>query len=83
MDDAYDLYSVPVRAGSPTKLSQDEPFAGRELQFSMTTPDSSRVIFISDAINDNKFELFSVPITGGTITRLNANLGTDRDVVNL
>ncbi len=82
MDDAYDLYSVPVHGGIPTRLSQDEPFAGRELLSFVITPDSSRVIFLSDAIDDNKYELFSVSVTGGTITRLNANLGNDRDVLN-
>ena len=38
------------------------------------TPDSSRVVYRSDQDIDNVFELYSVPVQGGTVTKLNPPL---------
>ena len=39
------------------------------------SPDSSRVVFRADAVLDNVFELFSVPLAGGVASvRLNNQL---------
>ena len=62
------LYSVPIAGGTAVQLDtsslMDGPLHGtREFQI---TPNSSRVVFISDLIARGSTELFAVPIEGGT-----------------
>ncbi len=42
---------------------------------------STHFIFVADKLVDEKFELFSVPLAGGAIQKLNATLPADGDVV--
>ena len=76
-----ELYSVPITGGTPTKLN-GPMVAGGDLgdaaaflssSFSIS-PDSSRVVYVADQDTDNILELYSVPITGGTPTKLNGPL---------
>ena len=54
------LYSVPLDASSPpVSLGGPRPFGTR-----ITTPDGSRVLFLSEVTGDSGAELFSVPIDG-------------------
>ena len=46
------------------------------------TPDSQRVIFIADREIDEVLELYSVPIAGGPVTKLNAPLDPGDDVLS-
>lgn len=70
-DNTLELYSVPIGGGTVTKLNTPL-VAGRDVsQFDiMISPDSSYVVYRSDAVTDQIFEIFSVPITGGTSTNL-------------
>ena len=81
-DGAFDLWSVRVDGSSaPVRLS--DPLLSTQGQF-MTfaiSPDSSRVVYAVDQDTTSKTELFSVPIDGGVVTKLNLNLASDRDVI--
>ena len=72
-----ELYSVPATGGEPIKLNAKLPVDGdgdvswRGLQFS---PDGSRVLYTADQETDEIFEIYSVPATGGTPVKLNAEL---------
>ena len=56
-------------------------FAGRVLS-SLQAPDGSRLVYLADAEQDEVYELFSVPIGGGTATKLNGPLVAGGDVSN-
>jgi hypothetical protein len=43
-------------------------------------PSSARVVYLADQETDELFELFSVPITGGTATKLSGTLVSEGDV---
>jgi Tol biopolymer transport system component len=50
------------------------------VSFFAISPDSSRVVYIADQDTDEVFELYSVPLGGGTVTKLNAPFTTDGEV---
>ena len=84
-----ELYSVPIDGGTPTRLSADLTFPRSVEVFSQVSrsvspfqisPDSERVVYVSDQNTDGVYELFSVPIGGGSIVRLNADLPLGGDV---
>ena len=45
------------------------------------SPDSTRVFYIADQNVDEQYELFSVPLTGGTAVKLNGALVAGGDVI--
>ena len=74
-DDITELYSVPVGGGTVTKLSPNTLTTTREVLFTrMISADSSTVVYLGDQNTNGVNELFSVPIGGGTVTRLNKPL---------
>ncbi len=89
-DTVNELYSVPVQGGSVTKLNPPLVANGDVLGDSTSTallqegpqvtPDSSRVVYRADQVTDTVNELFSVPVGGGAVTRLNPPLLSGRDV---
>ena len=40
----------------------------------LISPDSSRVVYRADQQTNEVFELYSVPLDGGSVTRLNGSL---------
>ena len=48
----------------------------------LISPDSSRVIYRADQQTDDVFELYSVPLGGGTVTKLNDPLVAGGDVMS-
>ena len=73
-NDVNELYVVPLDgSGPPVKLNSplvpggNVAFAGNFF----ISPDSLRVIYIADQDTNDVDELYSVPITGGTVTKLN------------
>jgi Tol biopolymer transport system component len=80
--DVFELYSVPIAGGSVTNLSGSLVPGGnvgevkRSFQISA---DSSRVVFRADKIQDNVFELWSVPVSGGGATKLSGPMVVDGD----
>ncbi|MEM6455285.1 MAG: hypothetical protein AAF772_09355 [Acidobacteriota bacterium] len=78
-----ELYAAPLAGGPSVKLNDPLPSGGRLRTGSdeyQITPDSTRVVYLGEQITDNVIELFSVPITGGVATRLNADLPGNADV---
>jgi Tol biopolymer transport system component len=76
-----ELFSVPTEEGPIQKLNDELVFNGNVtaegLQFS---PDSSRVLYLADQRIDGVAELFSVPATGGEVTKLNPDPVSEGDV---
>jgi len=76
------LFSTPTTGGTPTEIpltpSTQVGFSiARQVEL---TPDGSQILFIGDYLTGGRQELFSVPITGGTPTRINDNLAFAGDV---
>lgn len=84
VDEVPELYSVPLAGGAQVKLSGLMPAGGSVSRNGWRLPaisaDSSRVIYAADQAVDEQVELWSVAITGGPATRLNAPLAVGGDV---
>ncbi|MCB8943370.1 MAG: hypothetical protein H6658_06420 [Ardenticatenaceae bacterium] len=82
--DVLELYSVPMGGGTSVKLNPTiTAVNGGVLSCCFKiSQDSSRVIFLTDWEFENDFELFSVPIDGGTPVRLNSDLPPNGAVVD-
>ena len=76
-DNVNELYAVPLD-GSLAPVKLNGPLAtGGNVAFAgnfFISPDSTRVIYIADQDTYNVDELYSVPIAGGTVTKLNPPL---------
>ena len=80
-DEVFELYSAPTDgAAPPTKLSA--PFvAGGSIYFiNDVSLDASIVTYIADQDTDDVLELYSVPMAGGQVTKLNAPLPVGGEV---
>jgi Tol biopolymer transport system component len=75
-NDEFELFSVPSVGGFPPIKLNTTPVPGGDVDFDdpQISPDGSRVIYRGDVLNDEVFELFSVPIGGGPSVRLNGTL---------
>lgn len=81
VDDDTELYSVPIAGGLATRLNDTlttDGSRGDVGQFSISE-DSSRVVYLADQDSDEVFEVYSVPLTGGSVSKLNAPLVADGD----
>jgi Tol biopolymer transport system component len=78
-----ELYSVPIVGGSSTKLNGSLVSGGNVSPgATRISPDGTRVVYIADQGADEVFELYSVPIAGGTATKLNGPLVPGGDVAS-
>jgi hypothetical protein len=83
-NDKYELFSVPIGGGSdPLRISSStmQPSGSVSYPFSISS-DSARVVYHADQEADSEYNLYSVPISGGTGTRLNHDLPANADVVD-
>jgi len=74
-DEVLELYSAPAAGGPPLRISGPLVLNGdvSELPLGFViSPDSARVVYLADAREDGRVELFSVPIEGGPAVALNA-----------
>jgi Tol biopolymer transport system component len=75
-----ELYSVPIGGGATTKLNGTMTPGGSIVDpgpgFTsfLFTPDSARVIYKADQDTFGIFELYSAPIAGGAVVKLNPTL---------
>lgn len=67
-----------ANAGS-TKLNGPLQSMGNVVQ-AWFSPDENYIVYIADQVNDESFELYSVPVTGGTPVRLNKDLPNGVDI---
>lgn len=80
-----EIFSVPIEGGAITRLNDDLVEGGDVLDGSdnfQISSDSKRVVYLADSRQDDVLELFSVPIGGGTNTRLNPDLVRNGNVRN-
>jgi Tol biopolymer transport system component len=75
LNDVNELYSVPLPgvAGSAVKLNPAIS-GGRDVISFAISPDGQWVVYWADQDTDNVFELYSVPIEGGSSQKLNGTL---------
>jgi roadblock/LC7 domain-containing protein len=79
----FELYSVASAGGTPVKLNGSLVLAGDVWEDSIrVSPDSTHVLYRADEDTNEKFELFSVPITGGAPLKLNPLLSSQGDVTS-
>ena len=80
-DGVNELFSVPIGGGTVTRLNDPLPSGGGIGLFGIKlSPDSSTVVYSADQETNNVHELFSVPIGGGTVTKLNSTLPSGGDI---
>jgi Tol biopolymer transport system component len=69
----FDLFRVPADGSSaPVRLSDELPSRRQTVSSFALSPDQSRVVYLSDAVAWQRFELFSVPLAGGPVVRLDS-----------
>ncbi|WP_425399518.1 PEP-CTERM sorting domain-containing protein [Aeoliella sp.] len=81
-DDRPTIYTVPATGGASTAISMTP---GPNEKFTVSgmlevTPDGQNVVFIGDYDTAGKNELYSLPLAGGTPTKLNDELHFAGDV---
>jgi len=68
-------FSVPITGGTPVQLTPDMvPGGGMFGSALQSSPDGSRVVYVAEQEVDNKKEIYSVPVGGGTPIKLNQPL---------
>ena len=76
--DTYELYSVPLTGGAVTKLNDIALFVydpnAPSFPGFRVSPDSQFVVYWADPDGDFRYELFSVPLAGGPVVKLNGTL---------
>jgi Tol biopolymer transport system component len=82
-DDVIELYSVPLRGGTPVRLNGVLPAGSRVENDYQISPDSSRVVYRAPQDTTGVIELHSVPIAGPVSAgvKLNGSLVTGGDVL--
>ncbi|MEM7705010.1 MAG: hypothetical protein AAF358_05625 [Pseudomonadota bacterium] len=81
IDEVDELYSVSIVGGAPTKLN--EPLeGGRDVRFNgfLLSPDGTKALFVASQDSEDVFELFTVPIEGGNVEKLNDPLPAGGDI---
>ncbi len=81
-NERFELYSVPAdRGAAPVKLNGALATGGDVSSSFALSPDSTRVAYVADQATDQVFELYGVPIAGGSApVRLSGTLVTGGDV---
>ncbi len=82
-DGVFELYSVRLGGGPPTRLNPLLP-SGRGVYSYRISPDSGRVVYLANQETASAFELFSVPIGGPAAAgvKLNGALVSGGNVSN-
>lgn len=73
------LIMTSISMISQVKLHPDLS-ADTSIEYYEISPDGNTVVYIADRDTDNVFELYSVPIIGGTNTKLSGTMVADGDV---
>ncbi len=80
-DGVNELFSVPIGGGTVTQLNDPLPTGGGVGLFGIKlSPDGSTVVYSAEQETINVHEIFSVPIGGGTVTKLNSTLPANGDI---
>ncbi len=82
-DNVFELYSVPIGGGDSVKLNSELAEGGNVggiFLFNVVEIAGDHVVYRADQDTAGVVELYSVPITGGTDTKLNGDLVEGGDV---
>lgn len=80
-DEVFELFSVPATGGESVPLSPQLVNGGDVLPNSIQlNPVGDRVLYLADQDVDEKFEIYTVPVSGGPSTRVNGSLIATGDV---
>ena len=81
-DNVFEPYSVPIDGSSTSvKLNTSFPVGSSGVsEVTYISPDSQSVVYIADQDTNDMYELYRVPINGGTPTKLNGPLVADGNV---
>ncbi len=72
VDITHELYGVPITGGTPVKLSASVILGDNHaVDDFWISPDSRRVVFRANPVSLTRFDLFSVPLSGGQAVQLN------------
>lgn len=78
-----ELYSVPLVGGPPTRLNPNIVAGGAVDRFGFSiSPDSTHVVYTADQEVNNRVELYSVPIAGGSALKLNGPIPSGGTLVS-
>jgi hypothetical protein len=78
-DGSDHLFSVNLLSGMTQRITADmNPTASAD--WYQIAPDSSRVVYRADQETDSAFSLYTTPIAGGSVHRLNAGLAEGGDL---
>jgi len=81
LDEKYELYSVSASGGTPDKLNAPIDDLSDILKEGLAfSSDGSRVIYQLNQLPEHRYELYSVPATGGDAVRLHPPLPPGGDV---
>lgn len=79
--DSEELARAPIDGSSPPVLVTTPPSApASRIKECVISPDSSRIVFVQDRETPGVFELYCVPMEGGTPTKLSPPLVSGGDV---
>lgn len=82
VDGRRELYMVPIQGhADPTRLNASLVEGGKVQYDFAVSPDSVRVVYVADQESDGVYEVYSVPIVGGAVTKLNTPLVANGDMV--
>lgn len=80
-DEVFELFSVPIDGSGPPVQLNPALMTGGDVQSGFQVdPDGTRVLFTADHPVDEQFQLYSVPIAGGSAQLLSGALAAGGDV---
>jgi Tol biopolymer transport system component len=77
------LRSVPLDLSQPPVRLDTPLVAGGGVRSTRLAPGGSNLLYVADRVTDETYELWTVPIAGGTPVRLSPPLGPQNDVSSL
>jgi Tol biopolymer transport system component len=81
-DTVNELFSVPVAGGVATTLNPTFTLeSGHDVAAFLISPDGTRVVYLADQDDNGTNELFSVPVAGGTSTKVSQSLADGRTII--
>src|SRR5262249_15095768 len=78
----FDIFSSAIDAANAVRVSLPPGSGSGTTGFWKVSADGSTVVYLGDPTTPGVVEAFSVKVAGGTVTRVNGALASDRDAVS-